>query len=411
MQEYVDKELRKVLLHALSQVPYYSSRFREFGLSEANLQSISVDSLWKIPITPKEDLRRAPESFLASNIVAGKKLHRYYSSGTTGTPITSICTAEDHRRYIAAREVRSFNWAGATIRSPRSMIGGRLVVPRGISKPPFHRYNFAEHQIYFSAYHISPRSASEYVSALNRHRPRLFTGYAYSHFLLARMMKMQGLKLEFEPTALVLGSEKLTVPMKVTIAEAFRARAYEEYGAVENCVLATECDQGRLHVNPDFGIVEIVDTDGMPVPRGVEGRIVCTSLLSEAQPLIRYDIGDIGRWSLQDCPCGRNHLPVLEEIVGRLEDVVVGPDGRQMVRFHGIFVGLENVIEGQVVQEERDRFVVNVVTTPAFAEGDVDVIRKRFLQRLGPVAVDICRVQEIQRTERGKFRAVISRVH
>ena len=45
---------------------------------------------------------------------------------------------------------------------------------------------------------------------------------------------------------------------------------------------------------------------------------------------------------------------MLKEIVGRLEDVVVGPDGRRMVRFHGIFVGLPNVTEGQVVQRTLD---------------------------------------------------------
>jgi phenylacetate-CoA ligase len=281
------------------------------------------------------------------------------------------------------------------------------VVPKGIARPPFHRYNWAERQVYFSAYHIAPAHVRDYVRALNHHRPKLFTGYAYSHYLLARMMCEQSLSLDYEPEAVVLSSEKLTAEMKRVIQQAFRARAYEEYGAVENCMLATECEQGSLHVSPDFGVLELVDGHGRPVPPGVEGRVLCTSLLNEAQPLIRYEVGDVGVWSSKPCPCGRNHLPVLQEIVGRLEDVVVGPDGREMVRFHGIFIGLPHVLEGQVIQETVTRFRVKVVPQDGFGFEDESLIRQRFAERLGPVDVTIEKVATIPRTERGKFRAVI----
>jgi phenylacetate-CoA ligase len=233
------------------------------------------------------------------------------------------------------------------------------------------------------------------------------TGYAYSHYILARMMAEAGVTLDYEPDALVLSSEKLTPEMKVVIRQAFRARAYEEYGATENCMLATECEHGSLHVHPDFGIIEIVDAQGKPVPPGVEGRILCTALQNEAQPLVRYEIGDLGVWAGSPCPCGRNHLPVLKEVVGRVEDVVVGPDGRQMVRFHGIFIDLPHVLEGQVIQEAPDQFTVKVVTRDGFGPAEEGTIRKRFAQRLGMVSVEIHRVHEIPRTARGKFRAVI----
>jgi phenylacetate-CoA ligase len=93
--------------------------------------------------------------------------------------------------------------------------------------------------------------------------------------------------------------------------------------------------------------------------------------------------------------------------VGRLEDVVVGPDGRELVRFHGIFIDLPHVLEGQVVQEALDRFTVKVVTQPSFGSDQEAVIRRRFSERLGSVGVSIQRVSEIPRTERGKYRAVV----
>jgi phenylacetate-CoA ligase len=410
MRAYVEQELRRVLVHCVHQVPYYQRVWSKRGLPLETLMRMTLADLFEVPITPKQDLRAAPEEFVAQDVARRSKLRRYYSSGTTGTPITSICNSDGHRRFFACREVRSFGWAGTSLRRPRSMIGGRLVVPKGIARPPFHRYNLVEKQVYFSAYHIAPAHVADYVRALNQYQPCVLTGYAYSHYLLARMMCAQRLSLDYEPEALVLSSEKLTAEMKRVIQKAFRARAFEEYGAVEQCMLATECEHGRLHVNSDFGILEIVDADGYPVPPGVEGRILCTSLLNEAQPLVRYDIGDVGIWSAVACPCGRNHLPVLQEVVGRLEDVVIGPDGREMVRFHGIFVDLPHVVEGQVIQETLDKFTLKVVAREGFGAEQEQLIRRRFAERLGPVDVRIERVAEIARTERGKFRAVICRL-
>ena len=410
MRDYVDGELRRVLVRAFEQVPYYQRRWQAAGITRAELQRMTQADLPKLPVTPKRDLRAAPEDFVARDVAGRRELHRYYSSGSTGTPVVSVCTAEDHRRYIAAREVRSFGWAGSSVRRPRSMIGGRLVVPRGVARPPFYRRNWAERQLYFSAYHIAPDHVADYVAGFHRYRPRLLTGYAYSHYLLARMMTEQGMALDYAPDAAVLGSEKLTPPMKRVIQRAFGARAYEEYGAVENCMLATECERGRLHVSPDFGVLELADEAGLPVKPGVEGRVLCTSLVSEAQPLIRYEVGDAGIWSAAGCACGRDQLPVLQEIVGRLEDVVVAPDGRELVRFHWVFVDLPHVLEGQVVQESLDRLTLNLVVHRGYGAAEEQVIRERFKQRLGPIQLEIRVVPEIPRTERGKFRAVISRL-
>ncbi len=410
MQAYLEKELQRMLCHAFDAVPYYQNAWQKSGITRRDLEQIRLEQLSRLPITPKKDLRSAPDAFVAQNVAQREKLHRYFSSGSTGTPVTSICTADDHRRFIAAREVRSFGWAKTSLHAPRSMIGGRLIVPRGVSQPPFHRYNRAERQLYFSAYHISPATIEHYVRALNHYQPVVLTGYAQSHFLLARMMSEQELSLDYEPVAAVLSSEKLTRTMKVIIKRALRTRAYEEYGAVENCALATECECGRLHAHFDFGILEIIDDNGCPVPPGVDGRLICTGLLNEAQPLIRYEIGDLAVWSTEPCPCDRNHLPVLKEIVGRLEDVIVGPDGRQLVRFHWVFIDLPEILEGQIVQETLDRFTVNVVTRNEVNAEIISTIQQRFLERLGPVSVRVERVPEIPRTERGKFRAVISNV-
>jgi phenylacetate-CoA ligase len=408
---YLQSQLRSVLAHAYAQVPYYGRAWRGLGLDPGDFGQFGLADLGRLPATRKDDLRQSPADFTVQSLARGRELRFHQTSGTTGTPITAAFTVEGHRRLMAAREARSFGWAGVSILEPRSMIGGRLVVPKGLARPPFHRYNRAEKQVYLSAFHISPANAPHYVAALNHYQPKVFTGCASAHYLLGTMMLERGLALDYQPRALIMSAEKLTPQMKAVLRQAFRAPAYEEYGCVENCVLATECEHGRLHASPDFGIVEIVDAQGRPAPPGVAGRILCTSLLNEAQPLVRYELGDLGAWAEEPCPCGRNHLPVLKEVVGRLEDVVTGPDGRQMVRFHGLFIDLPKVVEGQVIQETLDQFTIRVVALDGFGDKEAQVIRNRLLERLGNVKVNLERVPAIPRTERGKFRAVISKLH
>jgi phenylacetate-CoA ligase len=334
----------------------------------------------------------------------------YSSSGSTGTPIRAICTKGGQQRFAAAREARSYRWAGTSILRPRAMLGGQPVVPEGHARPPYYRYNFAERQVYFSAYHISPETVADYVRGFNRYEPESITGYAFSQFLVARMMLEHGLRFTFGPKAAITSSEKLTPRMREVMRTAWGCAVFEEYGSVENCGLATECEAGGLHVSPDFGIVELLDADGHPVAPGVEGRVVCTGLLNDAQFLVRYDIGDTAIWSERPCQCGRDHLPVLQSITGRLEDVVVGPDGRELVRFHGIFIDLPYVLEGQVVQRAVDDFLVRLIAEDGFGAEQERMIRGRFEQRLGTVKVAVERVSELERSPRGKLRAVISLV-
>src|SRR4029077_13407613 len=126
MQEFLQQQLRSVVSHAFREVPYYSHRWRSAGLHFSDLERLNLSDLSKLPLTPKRDLVGNANSFVAQDIVREKKLHRYHSSGSTGTPITCVLSAQDHQRFIAAREARSFGWAGTSIRSPRAMIGGRL---------------------------------------------------------------------------------------------------------------------------------------------------------------------------------------------------------------------------------------------------------------------------------------------
>jgi len=264
-----------------------------------------------------------------------------------------------------------------------------------------------ERQVYLSSFHLRPETAPFYVKALRTHGVRWMTGYAVSFYLLGQFILDQCLQVP-PLSAIVTTSEKLTPEMRDVAEKAYRCRIYEEYSTVENALFASECESGRVHVSPDAGVVEILRDDGTPCgPREI-GEVVATCLFRTYQPLIRYRIGDLAAWDDHPCPCNRP-MPILREVVGRIEDVVIGPDGRQMVRFHGIFVDQPHIREGQVVQEALDRILVKVVPAGQFGPRDEQDVIERIWQRLGSrVMVAVQLVDSIPRTKAGKFQAVVS---
>ena len=248
------------------------------------------------------------------------------------------------------------------------------------------------------------------MEALRKHHIEWMTGYSVSYYLLAKFILEKD--IEAPPLkAVITTSEKLTSDMREVMEEAYQCRVYEEYSTVENALFASECECGNLHVSPDAGIVEILRPDGTPCGPGEVGEVVATCLIRDYQPLIRYRLGDLAAWSEELCPCGRQ-MPVIKEVVGRIEDVVVGSDGRQMVRFHGIFTDQPHVREGQIIQESLSHIHVKIVPIDEFNFKDVNDIISRVQQRLGKsVKVTVEKVDSIPRTKSGKFKAVVSKLN
>jgi phenylacetate-CoA ligase len=290
---------------------------------------------------------------------------------------------------------------------PRATFSGRMSEPNPNSPGPFYRFNKAENQVYFSPFHLSPKNARHYVDALHRHGIQWMTGYAVSYFLLAQHILEQKIQVP-KLRAIITTSEKVTRGMRDVIELAFQTRVYEEYSTVESSLFASECEQGRLHMSPDVAVVEILRPDGTPCGPGEPGEVVATSLIRGYQIFVRYALGDVAAWSGEACPCGRA-MPVIQEVMGRTEDVVVGLDGRRLVRFHGIFVDQPNIREGQIIQEARDRIRVKVVPTVGFGDADATDVIRRVQQRLTiGVKVIVEQVDSIPRTKAGKFQAVVS---
>jgi phenylacetate-CoA ligase len=396
-------QIHRLLADCMKHVPWYRENWTEDQKRAAHNGNLSA-----LPLLEKSPLRDSPQSFLRED---QHPFHPqvFLTSGSTGTPISSYYTIPELRRSIALREVRSAAWAGVSFSMPRATFSGRLVEPDPESRGPFYRFNAYEKQVYFSAFHLRADTAHQYVEALNRHKIEWATGYAVSYYLLARFI----IEKNISPprlNAIITTSEKLTPNMRSVMEQAYDCRVYEEYSTVENAIFASECEYGNLHLSPDVAVVEILRADGSACEPDEPGEVVVTTLSRTYQPLIRFRLGDVAAWDSKPCPCGRQ-MPVIKEVLGRVEDVIVGPDGRQMVRFHGVFVNQPHILEGQIIQEALDFIRVKVVPVKGFGEQDVHDIVHRVQQRLSEkVKVEVEAVTEIPRTRAGKFQAVISNI-
>lgn len=395
--------LVKLLQDAVTKVPYYRENWT--GVEKTAALNGELEDL---PLLEKEPIRSNPAAFVRNDFGFRYPL-RFHTSGSTGTPIVTVWTIDELRASLAVREARSTRWAGVSFRLPRATFSGRIVEPDPKSDGPFYRYNAAERQVYFSAFHLRPDTADQYVATLRKYKVEWLTGYAVSWFLLAKFILQN--ELEVPPLkAVVTTSEKVTSEMRAVMRRAYKCRVFEEYGTVENAIFASECEHGRLHYSPDVSIVEILRPNRTKCCPNEPGEVVVTTLMRQCQPFIRYRLGDIAAWDADRCPCGRA-MPVLKEVVGRIEDIVIGPDGRSMVRFHGIFVDQPHVLEGQIIQEKIDWVRVKVVPSNGFCDRDVREIVRRMHQRLSDkVRIDVETVDCIPRTRSGKFQAVISRL-
>jgi phenylacetate-coenzyme A ligase PaaK-like adenylate-forming protein len=150
----------------------------------------------------------------------------------------------------------------------------------------------------------------------------------------------------------------------------FGAPVLDNY-AMGECLFLTNCcpTSGGMHVNVDWAIMEVVDEQNRPVPAGQKGaKVLITNLANYAQPLIRYEIGDIVTMAAEPCNCGSN-LPLVGGIEGRASemfevDTERGTHLLQPMIFQNALTRLLEVREYQIIQKENRRFRILLEPLP-----------------------------------------------
>jgi len=407
LAEHQTDQLKRLVRHAAQHVPHYRDLFGRIGIDPASISSL--ESLQKLPILEKSTVRERGRQLLDERLNAGH-LIVVNTSGTTGSPLTLFSDVRaNSARYAFAEE----RWHGEAsvrrLRDPSVSVGGHLVASPGRDRPPFWVLNRRWKQLYMSSYHLSEKNLGSYVGELRRFGGAYIEGYPSSLYQIARYILDHGLEpLRFQ--ACFTTAEVLYEHQRETFREAFRCQTFNQYGCAEFVVFASECRYGSLHLSPEVGIVEVLDENDRPVREGEVGQLVCTGLINWAQPLIRYRVGDLAAVVRSTCSCG-SARPVLKALEGRMDDVLIGPDGRRVGRLDPVFKGVKGVAEAQIIQDSFETFIIRIVPGPGFEPRVSEHLRANLAARLGPGArIEVVAVDSIERTRNGKLRAVVSRL-
>lgn len=397
-----EEKLAPVLHHAATRVPYYRDHWQT---RRRKGDRASWEYLENWPILEKEPLRAHPRAFVAEDTNLRRMLV-LHTSGTSGKPLTLWRSRATERTYYALFEARNRRWHGVSRFERWAMVGGKLVTPGWQRRPLFWVWNAGLKQLYMSSYHLAPDLIPYYLDALIRHRIKYLWGYTSAlHALALETLRLK--RQDLHLTVALTNAEPVFAYQRRAIAEAFHCPVRENYGMTEIVIGAGECEQGRLHLWPEAGIVEVME-GCEPLAAGAPGDLICTGLLNLDMPLIRYRTGDRGALSPgeKSCACGRT-LPTLAALEGRTDDVVCTRDGRRIGRLDPVFKGSLPFREAQIIQESPSLIRVRYVPADGYQPAHGAQIVAELLARLGPMEVALEEVAEVPRGPNGKFQAVI----
>ena len=398
-----EEALARVLHRARKSVPWYREHW---DARRRNGDASSPELLDNWPILEKDEVRRNPMAFLADDCDP-KSMYQVQTSGTTGKPIEFYQSRATVRRQYALSEARMKRWYGVSRRDRWAHLGGQLVAPVGQKEPPFWVRSLGLHKVYMSTVHLSVATAPAYHREIIRFQPAYLLGYSSALHALAGGMLAANLPSP-ELKVVISDSEPLLDYQRETIERAFTCPVVETYGQTEGVLMASQCLHGRMHLWPETGYLEVL-ADGVQVSAGEIGDFVVTGLSNPDMPFIRYRVGDCGAVApaTEPCACGRT-LPHLSSVVGRIDDVVVTADGRQIGGLDPAFHIDAPLVEAQVVQESFDLMRVRFVAGPGWLPEHEDLLAEGIRDRMGPVTVEFEKVDRIPRGPNNKFKFVTS---
>ena len=385
-------------------------RLRRFAAAHVpHYQRESRTPFHTAAFTTKDQIRERPQEFIAETY-RRHALIPWHTSGTTGKPLTVYYSRRAMQKTWAFVEIYR-NTAGVTKGDRRGQFTGKMIVPpnQAPSKKIFWRHDLANRALLFSTVHLLPENLPCYAAAMERFQPAYLSGYASSMFVLADYYRQSGRRAPRLQAALT-SAETLLEHQRRAIEETFTTRVFDQYGQAEMQSFWYECEAGRMHAHPLAGVTEILRPDGTAAAPGEMGEVVLTGLLNDAMPLIRYRVGDTARFSTESCPCGRG-MPVIEEIGGRLDDVVYSRDRGFLGRLDPVLKGVRNIVESQFEQESLDLLRVRFVPGARFTTEDLQMLENNLRARVGrSMHLEFECTNRIPRSANGKFRFVISRL-
>jgi len=410
----IERALRRVVACARHEIPYYRHHLN------TGPKAVRLDTLHKLPITTKADLvsqqdisRISRPQRIPSRPIIG-------TSGTTGQVLfihmsRSEALFRSLSFYRSLRENSRLSWPLA-------------IAELGVAPQLNTKQSSVLQKGHLVRLDRIPRllPIEEQAARLIRSAPQLITGQATCLESVAQYLLLSGQRLQAR--LVVSRGEVLSSHARLLLEQAFDSKVVDYYNCEEVGNVAYECpsDSAKMHVNTDCCVVEIVNSEGAPLPLGIEGRIVVTNLFNLTMPFIRYDLGDYGTLTSPGgdlCDCGSRH-PAMLPPAGRSDDFFRLANGSVLaprtVEAHVVPPMLDlltkqfpNIIGSpmyQIVQESEQLLRVRIASHFGFQEQLRLRIESSFRAAGHDVSVTIETVAAIPRTPSGKSRRIVSQL-
>lgn len=398
-----DEKLQKIIEFAYKRINFYKERFDDAGVKPKDINGIA--DLSKIPVLSKIDVLENEKILITPDF--NQKMYVRKTGGSTGMTLHFMKEA----KALALNDAimyRCYDWYDIDIGDKQVRFWGVPVTRKLRWKEQFK--DFILNRIRISAFDISSASCVKQYERIKKFKPTYFYGYTTAIFGFCIFMKENGINLnDLNLKAVICTAEKMYPHHRDLFDEVFNCPVVDEYGSAENGIIAFQCKKGNMHMMSDHMCIEFLDENDQPVGSGEQGRIVITDLTCEAMPLIRYDIGDIGKPSDKKCSCGLN-LPLMEVIEGRKEDFIKNRDGRLVHAAYLCYTLKEDTVhEFKMYQKAIDYLHVQIVKSPQFTEKSEKVLEQKLRTALGKdYKIEFEYMERIPREKSGKLRYFVS---
>ena len=354
LEKFQLERLKNILKYAYENVKLYRKKWDEAGVKPEDVKSL--DDLYKIPITTKDDLRQSYPNGILSKEFKPQDCHIVGTSGSTGSPVKVFLDREKSFFEIAVSSKGMVtDYVGFKIKKPLSIVvtdedALEILVTKEFKQAKKFVYDALD-------------SPENHVKIINKIKPDFIFSYPSVLRNISILVRENRLKLA-KPKLIVTVGETMDPPTRKMIEETFECEILDAYGSTEVGLIGVECHRhSGIHLAPWKVIVEIVDENGMPVPPGVPGRVLVTDLFSRATPIIRYSgLGDIATLKKGYCSCGAK-TPVLERVEGRFVDSIILPN-RKIIHPFSLTLALQDipfVNKFQIRQEKIDKIDILIV--------------------------------------------------
>lgn len=375
--EFQENYLKKLLLHAYSNVPYYNRVFNEIDL--INDGRVDLSKFNKISILTKDIIRKHYKELISKDYTSRNWYYKE-TGGSTGEPIRIVQddiynnwrNASEHYYYANMLSIDEFGSKKIIIwGSLEDLFQDNAGIKSKIS-------NWIKNTKFLNCLKMNEDDMERYVRIINSYKPDLIRSYSGSLYELCRYIEKKNLTI-YSPKIIIGTAETLTPEMRQKIETIFGKKLYNFYGAREVSSIAGECKEGLLHIFSFYNLVETLDSKNQPVKKGGEGLVIVTNLHNYSMPLIRYEISDMAVPGPNMCKCG-NILPNFENVTGRVIDFFIKADGTTIspIFFMIIFMGFYEkrfFKKFQIIQEDYKKIRILIVP-----ENSKDILYKKDIE-------------------------------